>query len=126
MHYIRLQYLVSIIFFQQYCCTTVRQNGQLQVHSYHNQILYGFSYRNITTSSMQECLQHCLSDCLCQSFQMCGNTCQLCSTTGGITSAAIRHESIGCNRFEFENRKNVYVSLNHYRPICTIYHSLLC
>ena len=106
---------MPIIFLQQYCCTqAVKSGGQLKIHSYHNQALYGFSYRNITASSMQECLQHCLSDCLCQTFQICGNTCQLCSNltgsnAGQLNSTAIR-ENIGCNRFEFEHRNNLWVS----------------
>ena len=92
----------------------MKSSGKVDIHSYHNQALYGFSYRNITTSSMQECLQHCLSDCLCQTFQICGNTCQLCSNltgsyAGRSNSAAVR-EAIGCNRFEFEHRNNLYVS----------------
>ena len=113
--YCRLISLVPIIFLQQYCyAQAVKSSGQLKIHSYHNQALYGFSYRNITTSSMQECLQHCLSDCLCQTFQICGNTCQLCSNltgsnAGQLNSTAIR-ENIGCNRFEFEHRNNLWVS----------------
>ena len=103
--------LVSIIFFDKYRCLTVRQNGQLKVYSYHNAILYGFTYRNITTHSMEECLQHCLSDCLCQLFQICGNTCQLGSTAKGLKPAAARQHSKRCTIFEFENRKNLYVSL---------------
>ena len=47
-----------------------RESGKLEVHSFHNEILYGYNYRNFATSSMQECLQHCISDCLCQSFQI--------------------------------------------------------
>ena len=106
---------MPIIFLQQYCCTqAVKSSGQLKIHSYYNQALHGFSYSNITTSSMQECLQHCLSDCLCQTFQICGNTCQLCSNltgsnAGQLNSTAIR-ENIGCNRFEFEHRNNLWVS----------------
>ena len=115
-NFYRLISLLAIIFLQEYCCTkTVKSSGKVDIHSYHNHALYGFSCRNITiTSSMQECLQHCLSDCLCQTFQICGNTCQLCSNltgsyAGRLNSAAVR-ETIGCNRFEFEHRNNLYVS----------------
>ena len=32
------------------------------------------------TGDMADCLEHCLKDCRCQSFQICRNTkCQLCS-----------------------------------------------
>ena len=102
---IRLILLVETIFIQQYFCTTTLENtGQLEVHSYHDQRLLGECYHNITTSLMQECLQHCLSDCLCKSFQICGGTCQLCSNTGKF-QAKIKSKSLGCNRFEFEKWK---------------------
>ena len=112
--------LVSVILFQQYFITTMaRESGKLEVRSFHNEILYGYSYRNFTTSSMQECLQHCISDCLCQSFQICENTCELCSTTKRLTPDAVQ-EKIGCNRFEFENRNDAYVSLECLEVITLI------
>ena len=112
--------LVAVIFFQQYFFTTMaRESGKLEVHSFHNEILYGYSYRNFTTSSMQDCLPHCISDCLCQSFQICENTCELCSTTKRLTSDAVQ-EKIGCNSFEFENRNDLYVSISNRYTITVV------
>lgn len=106
---IRFMSLVFVIFFKQSCCTIVRQASQLEIRSY-EEIFDGFSYRNLTASSMEDCLQHCLSDCLCQSFQICGNSCQLCSTKATLLPTAKRRESNSCKRFEFKHRETQFVS----------------
>ena len=39
-----------------------------------------FATFNITSGNIAECLERCLENCRCQSFQICQNkTCQLCS-----------------------------------------------
>ncbi|XP_046863390.1 uncharacterized protein LOC124457148 [Xenia sp. Carnegie-2017] len=37
--------------------------------------------RNITSSKIDECLEQCLKDCSCLSFQLCGTASQLLSST---------------------------------------------
>ncbi len=102
---------VGILFFQHCSCSTFLQGGrQVRLHGYQNEILYGFVYSNITDSSIPKCLQHCLLNCMCLSFQICGNTCQLCSSTKKLNSPTSVRYIEGCTRFEIENRADLHVS----------------
>ena len=48
------------------------------------------------TGDIADCLEHCLEDCRCQSFQICQNTkCQLCSSHKEDNSSLL-HESDNC------------------------------
>ena len=48
------------------------------------------------TGDIADCLEHCLQDCRCQSFQICQNTkCQLCSSHKEENSSLF-HEKEDC------------------------------
>ena len=59
---------------------------------------------------MTECLQHCLSDCYCQSFQICEKKCQLCC------------ERKGCNSFEISI---IYEEVGYHNNSLIIFFSIL-
>ena len=42
---------------------------------------------------MQQCLQHCLANCSCLSFQILGKQCQLCNSSKYLNPEAVhKHE----------------------------------
>ena len=56
------------------------------------------------SENIAECLEHCLQDCRCQSFQICQNTkCQLCSSHKEENSS-ILHDADGCVYATYEMR----------------------
>ena len=95
--------LVAIMFFQHCSCITFIPGVQLKLQSYQNEILYGFTNSNNTDSSVAKCLENCIMNCACLSFQICGDTCQLCSSTKALSSPTSVQYREGCTRFEFEN-----------------------
>ena len=63
-----------------------------------------FATFKITSGSIADCLEHCLEDCRCQSFQICQNTkCQLCSSHKEENSSLL-HEKDGCIYATYEIR----------------------
>ncbi|CAB3983898.1 Hypothetical predicted protein [Paramuricea clavata] len=51
---------------------------------------------NIESGNIADCLEHCLENCRCQSFQICQNTkCQLCSSHKQENSSLL-HEKKDC------------------------------
>ena len=57
-----------------------------------------------STGDIADCLQHCLQDCRCQSFQICQNTkCHLCSSHKEENSSLL-HERNGCTYAMYEGR----------------------
>ena len=58
--------------------------SELSLYSDHNKALYNHSFSNFSKTTLENCLAHCLKDCLCLSFQICKNNddpqCQLCSS----------------------------------------------
>ncbi|CAB4022987.1 Hypothetical predicted protein, partial [Paramuricea clavata] len=56
------------------------------------------------TGNIADCLEHCLEDCLCQSFQICGGTkCQLCSSHKEENSSLL-HDNDTCIYAMYEMR----------------------
>ena len=50
----------------------------------------------ITSGNIAECLEHCLENCRCQSFQICNNTkCQLCSSNKE-DNGSLLHDNVDC------------------------------
>ena len=84
--------------------------GRLLVHSHLNQALYGHSFLNISGETMKNCLERCLANCLCLSFQVCVNatslSCQLCSSNKYLKPQAMS-ERKGCTNFHFGNLDEV-------------------
>jgi hypothetical protein len=39
--------------------------------------LLGRSYKNLTTTTVQECFSVCINDCICVSYQLSGTRCEL-------------------------------------------------
>lgn len=51
---------------------------------------------NVESGGISDCLEHCLENCRCQSFQICRNTkCQLCSSHKEENSSLL-HENDDC------------------------------
>ena len=64
---------------------------------------------NMKSESIAECLEHCLQDCRCQSFQICQNTkCQLCSSHKEENSS-LPHEKKGCVYVPYEVRQSTKI-----------------
>ena len=82
------------------CCQTVIEGEKLSVTSHRYKMLHDHTFRNISNIKMTECLQSCLSDCLCLSFQICHNECQLCSSNKDLTPNDWT-ENPDCVAFEF-------------------------
>ena len=58
----------------------------------------------IKDGNIADCLEHCLEDCRCQSFQICQNkTCQLCSSHKEENSSLL-HDQEGCVYATYEMR----------------------
>ncbi|CAB3983894.1 Versican core [Paramuricea clavata] len=59
---------------------------------------------NISSGNIAACLEHCLENCRCQSFQICENTkCQLCSSHKKENSSLL-HDKDGCIYATYEMR----------------------
>ena len=60
---------------------------------------------DIKSGNIAECLEQCLQDCRCQSFQICQNTkCQLCSSHKEENSSLL-HDEDGCVYATYEMRQ---------------------
>ena len=63
-----------------------------------------FTTFNINNGNMADCLERCLENCRCQSFQICQNTkCQLCSSHKEENSSLL-HGKDGCIYATYEMR----------------------
>ena len=105
----RLSSLILFCALIEFRYFSVRTSNGLIVESDLNRALYGHSFLNISRITMQDCLERCLANCLCLSFQLCGNTlvsCQLCSSNKYLKPTEIR-ESKSCTSFNFENPNKV-------------------
>ena len=72
---------------------------------------------NIKNGNIAECLEHCLQDCQCQSFQICQNTkCQLCSSHKEENSSLL-HDKDGCVYAMYE----IQQPTKTFKVICRIY-----
>ena len=87
------------ILFIDFLCLpdAVSLNGNVQLYARHGSLPSNFIMRNITNSKIDECLEQCLTDCSCLSFQICGTACQLLSTT--ITDETSNNEKSQCQHF---------------------------
>ncbi|XP_028408168.1 delta and Notch-like epidermal growth factor-related receptor isoform X2 [Dendronephthya gigantea] len=66
----------------------------------------------IVNGGIAECLEHCLEDCRCQSFQVCQNTqCQLFSSHKDENSSLL-HEEKGCVYVTYQMRDLVQTFQN--------------
>jgi hypothetical protein len=60
--------------------------------------------KTFNTGNIADCLEHCLEDCRCQSFQICGETkCQLCSSHKEENSSLL-HDNDTCVYATYEMR----------------------
>ena len=61
---------------------------------------------SIQSGNIAKCLEHCLQDCRCQSFQICQNTkCQLCSSHKEENSSLL-HDNDSCVYATYELRQS--------------------
>ena len=75
------------------------------VNMYRNKVLIGYNYRNITSLDGKRCLEYCLGDCRCLSFQVCsssyGQDCQLLNSSKILTNDFGVEDRTNCDHFEF-------------------------
>ena len=65
-----------------------------------------FAKFNIKSGNIADCLEHCLENCRCQSFQICHETkCQLCSSHKEENSSLL-HDKDGCVYATYEMRQS--------------------
>lgn len=66
--------------------------------SYHNKAVEDNTrcFQNITEAKISSCFEHCLRNCKCKSFQICGGVCQLCY--GGLETL---HDQNACSYLNF-------------------------
>ena len=63
-----------------------------------------FATFNIKSGNIAECLERCLENCRCQSFQICESTkCQLCFSHKEA-NASLLHDKNGCVYAVYETR----------------------
>ena len=81
-------------------------DAKLVVQGEVNKAMYGHSFINISGMTMANCLEHCLANCLCLSFQICGHTseCQLCTANKYSNPHAMRQFE-GCTSYNFRNQE---------------------
>ena len=77
-----------------------------------NKALHGLSIHNVSTIKIDDCLAHCLKNCLCLSFQICDDAlqCQLCSSNKYISPWLLK-QSKGCANYNFGNQEEKEVKL---------------
>ena len=77
---------------------------------------------NIESGNIAECLEHCLQDCQCQSFQICQNTkCQLCASHKEANSSLL-HEKGSCVYVTYKMQQ----STTTFQVICRIFEVFYC
>ncbi len=65
-----------------------------------------FATFNVKSGNIADCLEHCLENCRCQSFQICHETkCQLCSSHKEENSSLL-HDKDGCVYATYEMRQS--------------------
>ena len=102
---IRLIFFVIITFFQTRQFSTASYQLAMSLDVDLNKVLYGHSFINISGITAKEnCLEHCLANCLCLSFQICDDEaeCQLCSSNKYLNSQTMR-QSQGCTSYNFRD-----------------------
>ena len=102
---IRLIFLVIITLFQMGQFTTANYQLAMSLDVDLNKVLYGHSFINISgITAMQNCLEHCLANCFCLSFQICDDVaeCQLCSSNKYLNSQTMQ-QSKGCTSYNFRD-----------------------
>ncbi|XP_031569970.1 uncharacterized protein LOC116304383 [Actinia tenebrosa] len=73
-----LVYYVSMTTATQNTCPVVRYTGSFRAaDKVSDYALLGHSYKNFTTSIIQECFNDCVMDCACVSYQLFGTRCEL-------------------------------------------------
>ena len=81
---------------------------EFSIHVEHDKVLADHcDLQNTTTvgEAMQECLGHCLANCLCTSFQICNmKECQLCSSDKYSVPARALRTKQGCNNYVFKKQ----------------------
>ena len=101
-----LDSLFVIVLFQIQSLTYGYDASKLMVQGEVNRTMYGHSFLNISGMTMANCLEHCLANCLCLSFQICGHTseCQLCTANKYSNPHAMRQFE-GCTSYNFRNQE---------------------
>ena len=97
-----LNSLFVIVLFQIQSLTNGYDASKLMVQGEVNKVMYGYSFLNISGMTMAKCLEYCLANCLCLSFQICGHTseCQLCTANKYSNPHAMRQFE-GCTSYNF-------------------------
>ena len=109
--------LLAIVLFNYiHPISACNYQNELSLYSDHNKALYGHSFSNFSRMTLENCLAHCLKDCLCLSFQICNNNghpqCQLCSSNKYLNPLSLKR-SEGCTNYNFgsQDDKEVRVKM---------------
>ena len=108
---IRLAFLVTVISFQICQLRAGNYQAEMSLKMERNKALFGHSFLNISGLTMPDkCLEHCLKNCLCMSFQICDDTieCQLCLANKYLKPLEMK-PSQGCTNYDFGNREETEV-----------------
>ncbi len=84
-----------------------------------------FATFKIKSGNIADCLEHCLKNCRCQSFQICHETkCQLCSSHKEENSSLL-HDKDGCVYATYEIRHSTkkFQVMSHIFEIFIVFFS---
>lgn len=96
------------------------------VNRFRNKILIGYNYRTIKSLGYEGCLESCLGDCRCLTFQVCGfsNDCQLSNSSKTLINGSAVEDSTSCDHFEFNYQGMMKVEVtSNIRIRTTVYMS---
>ena len=106
--------LAIVLFNYVHPLSAINYQNELPLYSDHNKALYGHSFSNFSRMTLENCLAHCLKDCLCLSFQICNNNgdpqCQLCSSNKYLNPSSLK-QSEGCTNYNFRSQDDKEVSV---------------
>ena len=107
-----LSLLVRIIILFEIRHLTANYQAGIKLNMDRNRMLYGHSFLNLSGITMENCLEHCVKNCLCLSFQICDDTtkCQLCSSNKYLKPHAMQ-ASQGCINYDLGRQEDTRVSL---------------
>ena len=89
-----------------YILPIISTNYLAEIKSRLGRLSSHFILRNISTSSIHQCLHNCFEESSCLSFQICGTVCQLLSTN---TNEGSLEEDDQCIHFTM-NMSSIEVS----------------
>ena len=92
------------------------------VNRFRNKVLIGYNYRTIISLGQKRCLESCLADCRCLSFQVCGSShdCQLSNSSKTLINGSAVEDNESCDHFElnYQDMTKIEVTFNIRIQLC--------